>query len=312
MTWIDPSRTGVRAAMHAWLGVLLLVNLSACEEDVTAVVGTDLPYSLYGVLSPQLDSQWVRVYPIEGRLTPAEPEPIDAVVTSTNLTTGEQIEWRDSIIVDFANQFAHVFWAPFEAEFGHTYRIEARRSDGRSTHVDATVPPVSEIMIEPAQIRSDGVVLPVLISGDVPRVLRVEVDYAVVYRTIGAPNDVSDRVVIEYNTEPQEVEEGWRVPINLREDYEEVVATLVDRVDESIDSRVGIILLNMTIRLIVGNQAWSPPNDVFDAEILVQPGVMTNVESGFGFVGAGYRMSHLWIPPGEAAERAGFRPPSES
>jgi hypothetical protein len=295
--------------VSAVVGVLLVVVMG-CEEDITVVVGTDLPYSLYGVISPQLDSQWVRVYPIEGRLTPTEPEPLDATMTSTNLTTGEEIAWRDSVILDFSNQYAHVFWAPFQAQYDHTYRIDVQRSDGAETFVQVTVPPRSEILIETPQIRIGDVLLPVFVEGDLPRVVGVTVEYAVAYLPFEIGDIITNRFTIPYYTEPNETEGGWRININLREDFEEVRSTIASR-GESLDGRVGIILLNTTIDLIVGNEEWNPPNGIFDPNLLVQPGIMTNVMSGFGFVGAGYRLSRRWIPPRDAIMASGFRPPEE-
>ncbi len=294
----------------AVLGALVL-TLAACEEDITAVVGTDLPYSIYGVISPQLDSQWVRVYPIEGRLVPAEPEPLDAVVTSTDRTTGEKVVWRDSIIVDFADQYAHVYWAPFQAEYDHAYQISVRAPDGAETSVEVSVPKQAEIVLEQPLRRQDGVFLPVLVAGPVPRVIRVEVDYSVAYLPLAVGDIIQDQFTIPYHTEAREVEGGWRIPINLRDDYDEIRAT-ISETGESLDLRVGIILLNITLRLIVANEEWNPPDGQFDPELLVQPGVMTNVGNGFGFVGAGYRMERAWIPPDEFVEDAGFRAQEES
>lgn len=301
-----------RAAVHLVLATWMLLWLGACEEDVTAVIGTELPYSLYGVISPQLDSQWVRVFPIEERLSPAEPEPIDATVTSTDLTTGEQFVWRDSVIIDFADQFAHVFWAPFQARHGHTYQIESRRSDGAVTSVEVAVPPESQVDLEPPEFLFDGVILPVLIPGDIPRVLRAEVQYAVAFRPVTAVDNVTARVTIPYDDEPHEVAEGWRIPINLGEDHGTVLGELNDLTDDAINSAVGVILLNITVRLIVGNEEWSPPNNRFDPELIVQPGVLSNVRGGFGFVGAGYRLVRQWTPPAEVIERTRFRALEES
>ncbi|HUF08992.1 MAG TPA: hypothetical protein VMO47_06715, partial [Rhodothermales bacterium] len=294
---IRPCRGAARTAVLFVLSTLLISGLSACEEDVTAVVGTELSYSIYGVISPQLDSQWVRVYPIEARLIPARPELLDATVASTDFVTGERYEWRDSVIVDFADQYAHVFWAPFQAQYAHTYRIEVRRSDGASASAEVTVPRESEVTLQAPKIRVGEVILPVLIPGDIPRVLAVEVDYVVAYRPLIATENVTGRVIIPYYTEPHAVNEGWLIPINLRKDFNVVNATIVKELVESINSGVGIILLNMTVRLIVGDKNWNPPNGRFDPELIVQPGVMTNVVGGFGFVGAGYRLHRQWVPP---------------
>jgi hypothetical protein len=38
---------------------------------------------------------------------------------------------------------------------------------------------------------------------------------------------------------------------------------------------------------------------------------MSNVENGFGFVGAGYRLQETWTPDTETLTRAGWTDPSE-
>ena len=289
-----------------------LLGLSACEEDVVAVVGTDVPYSIYGVLSPQLDSQWVRIFPVEERLVPATPAPLDVRVVSTDRATGERYDWRDSVIVDFADQYAHVYYAPFQARFGHTYEIAAMRSDGAESTVEVTVPPEAEIIPQDPVINFVSVSQPVLVRGGVPGLVQVEVAYSIAYKVANQTDIESDRIVIPYFLRHEQTGEGWIVPVALREDFLEVVSNLADLVDVGIDARVGVILLNVTLRLIAADAAWDPPGGLFDRDILVQPNVMRNVRNGFGFVGAGYRMEIQWLPPREAIEAAGFRSPEEN
>ncbi len=289
-----------------------LLGLSACEEDVVAVVGTNMPYSMYGVLSPQLDSQWVRVFPVEQRLVPATPEPLDVQVVSVDRTTGERYAWRDSVIVDFADQYAHVYYAPFRARFGHTYEISAIRSDGAESTVETTVPPEAEIVIQEPVIRFASVVQPALVQGDAPGLVQVEVRYAIAYKIANGPDIESDNIVIPYLLRHEKTSEGWIVPVDLREDFLEVTASLAQQIDVGIDLQVGVILLNATLRLIVASEAWDPPGGIFDRDILAQPNVMRNVQNGFGFVGAGYRLEKQWLPPREAIEEAGFRSPEEN
>ena len=305
-------RRFAQCAAPVTFAMMALLGLSACEEDVVAVVGTDLPYSMYGVLSPQLDSQWVRVFPVEERLAPATPEPLDAQVVSVDRTTGEQYDWRDSVIVDFANQYAHVYYAPFQARFGHTYEISAVRSDGEESTVEVTVPPEAEIILQEPVIRFASVVQPVLVRGDVPGLVQVEVNYAVAYKATNEADIESNNIVIPYLLRHEKTDGGWIVPIDLRQDFLEITASIAQQVDVGIDLRVGVILLNVTLRLIAANEAWDPPGGIFDAEILVQPNVMHNVRNGFGFVGAGYRLYKQWLPPVEAIEEAGFRSPEEN
>ncbi len=304
-------RFPARAALVPCVFAALLI-LSACEEDVVAVVGTDVPYSIYGVLSPQLDSQWVRIFPVEERLVPATPEPLDVRVVSTDRATGERYDWRDSVIVDFADQYAHVYYAPFQARFGHTYEIAALRSDGAQSTVEVTVPPEAEIVPQDPVINFASVSQPVLVRGGVPGLVQVEATYTIAYKLANEPDIQSGTIVIPYILRHEETSEGWVVPVALREDFLEVTATLAQQVDVGLDLRVGIILLSVTLRFIAADAAWDPPGGLFDRDILVQPNVMRNVRNGFGFVGAGYRMEIQWLPPREAIEAAGFRSPEEN
>lgn len=310
--WFRMIRRFAQCAAPVTLAMMGFFGLSACEENVVAVVGTEFPYSIYGVLSPQLDSQWVRVFPIEDRLVPATPEPLDAEVVSINRTTGEQHAWRDSVIVDFADQYAHVYYAPFQARFGHTYEIAAIRSDGAESTVEVTVPSEAEIIPQDPVIRLVSVVQPVLVRGDVPGLVQVEVDYAVAYKVANEPDIVSNNIVIPYILRHEKTDGGWIVPVDLRRDFLEVTASLAQQVDVGIDLRVGIILLSVALRFIAASEAWAPPGGIFDAEVLAQPNAMRNVRNGFGFVGAGYRLHKHWLPPVEAIEEAGFRSPEEN
>jgi len=288
-----PSR---RAGHRWWWGflpaaALLLLLLSACEEDVVAVLGTDLPYSMYGALTPQADTQWVRVFPIEGRLEPAPPGLLDARVTSTDLATGDVRVWMDSLIQETDGQYAHVFWSAFLTPFERTYRLEAERSDGARAHVEVTVPPASTLEL-PARTDLAPAFLPVFVRGEVPNLIRVEVTYRYRYRT---PLGIEiGETTLAYDQEKRRVQGGWIIDVTPRSDLLQLQRLIEQGI--TVDPAIGLKLARVTIRLIVANAAWDPPGGVFDADVLVQPGTLSNVENGFGFVGAGYRLSDTWIP----------------
>lgn len=308
-----PSSGGFRRAAGVACAVMLAIfSLTACEDEVVAVTGTDNPFSMYGVISPQLDSQWVRVFPIEDRLVPAKPEPLDAQVVSTNLTTGEEHIWRDSIIVDFANQYAHVYWAPFAAMYDHSYRIEVRRADGANSSVMVTVPGRAELALGTPQVQAGSVVQPVLVDQAVPKLIEIYVDYRIAYRPTDRDQIVTDVVTVQYVLEHVREGDGWLIPVDLEDDYDAVAGIVFDELEVGIDQTIGIILLSATTRLIVANEEWDPPAGVFDPEMIVEPGVLDNIENGFGFVGAGYRLQLEWLPPRNIIVASGFRAPEES
>ena len=282
------------------ISILLLVG---CKEDVTAVLDTDRVYSLYGVLSPELDRQTVRVYPIESTLQPAPNAPLDAHFTSLDVQTGEVRVWQDSLIQEANGQYAHVFASPFRAEYEHTYQIEVERSDGATSRVEVTVPPRAElVLLEPTT--TFPILSPVLVNNAVPRLIQVEVTYRVSYLLVNADASEEGAVVLNYTNKVQQEPGGWIVPIDLWTDFREIK----DRLERQgpLDDRAGIRLRQIGLRLIVANEEWNPPGGVFNPEALVEAGTLSNIEAGFGFVGAGYILARQWVPPDDVLQAAGF------
>ena len=270
---------------------LLTIGLSACEEDVTVVTGTDLPFSLFGVLTPEADTQFVRVFAIEGQLSPIENAPLDARFTSQVLETGEERVWRDSLIQEANGQFSHVYWSPFTAVHARTYRLDVERSDGARTSVEAKVPPMSE-MVLPAQAFDVPGVFPVVINGEVPNLLRIEVTYG--YKYLFSGEVVRDAITFVYDGAEEKVVGGWFLSVNAAQDRIRIQSLLKEALD--LDTAPNVKLVRLTIRMIAANLEWEPPEGNFDLDVLVQPGTLSNVENGFGFVGAGYRLEGEWVP----------------
>ncbi|MBT8400406.1 MAG: hypothetical protein KJO98_08020 [Rhodothermia bacterium] len=254
-----------------------------------AVLGTDVPYSFFGVLSPQLDRQVLRLYSIDGVLEPISPTPIDADVTSvarSNLTTRV---WRDSIITEPDGMFAHVFTAPFAAEFGETYEITATRSDGAATGVVVTVPAFSELVVPP-KLEKPPAVLDVQVTGTPPNLIRVQVIYH--YKFQSFTGTERDSTAIAYDGVGSQQPTSFLIPVQVSRDTAFIRSLVKDRF--GVDTEIKVVLIRT--KLIVANREWSPPGGIFDPEILVEPGTMSNVTGGFGFVGAGFSLAKSWAP----------------
>ena len=291
----------------AGIGLLIIAGLNfGCEEDVVSVLGTDRPYTLYGVFSPQLDTQWVRVFPIDDILELESPDPLDAVFTTLNRSSGLRRTWQDSIIQESNGQFAHVFWSPFVAEYGHEYEVSIQRSDGATTHVLAAVPQFAELELrEPILAPAAH---PVFVNAPVPRLFDIIVTYTISYRLPGTPI-IRSRFPIDYSTFERLQDGGWEIRIQLWQDFAFIRNTLIE--DLALSLTEEITLEDLEIDLVIASADWDPPGGVFDAEVLVQPGLFSNVENGFGFVGAGYRRNLDWLPPDEVIQSAGFALPSD-
>lgn len=297
-----PSRLARLLSLGA-IGALMVILLG-CEEDITAVTGSDRPFSFYGVLRPQADTQFVSVYPITDRLAPLEPEPLDAEITATNTTTGETYQLRDSIRQEDDGQYAHFFWTPIRVKYGHTYEIEARNSADEVSSVEVTVPPSAELEIrEPHETLSVGIVNPVFVAGDVPRLMKIEVEYHIKFDS-GEPQATNTRMIVNHDDDARKVEGGWIIDINLSNDFETLRGRL--QAQNRWSASYGIVMHDMTLRLAAVNEEWNPPGGSFDPEVLVQPGTMSNVRNGFGFVGAGFRLQEQWRPDTEYLEEAGW------
>lgn len=281
-----------------------LLLLTACSEEVTAVTGTEMPFSIYSVFSPERDTQFVRVFPVEGTLTPVlDDGPLDARVTTRGVGSGEVRVWQDSVLQEANSQYTHVFWSPFRAEYGETYELEVVRSDEATTRAVAAVPPATEMVLLQPYINTQltDPISPVLVKGDAPRLRKIVTRDSVRYR-IRSGDILTGVFAFDYTAPITRSDEGWEINLNLGlENWK-----IWQAGKGNIVARSDIQLLGMEMRLHVVNEDWAPLGDATEEEVLAQPNVLWNVENGFGFVGAGYHQSIKWLPPPDILDAAGF------
>lgn len=301
----EPVNIRWRARSLLLAGLWCLLALTGCEEDVTAVLGTAQPYSLYGVLTPEADTQWVRVFTVEGQLEPPPRRLLDAHFTSTNRQTGETVVWQDSLIRDLNDVTSHVFWAPLRAEHDHTYDLAVRRSDGKASSVEVTIPSASELEVLPAEIGNGYATVPVRVTAPVPRLLRTEVVYSLSFAFSREVEGHNIGLRVHYTGREVQQADGWLIPLDLAQDFIGIRQFLSQF--GTLNSLYGIRLGDVRMRAIAATSDWYPPEGVFDASVLVEPGTMTNVRNGFGFVGGGYRLEKRWAPDTTAVRAAGFK-----
>ena len=297
-------------ALCLLLGSLALATVG-CESGVDVVVGEERPFTLWGMFDAGADTQRVRVFTIEGTPGVDRSGGIDAEVVSTDLTTGERRVWIHREVTYEGGDVAHVYWSPFRAQHGHEYRLEVVRSDGAASTAMVTVPQGVEIDIS---VRTDDIQVPVTILGDAPNILGVAMRYeATNFPPLDAPLGVPlfpllyFPVEVSYDGEGTRIDGGWRFLIDMQKDVEEVrgeyeMNCLVN------EDHPGMALRRVEFHLLVASEAWFPPGGQFDPELLVQPGAFSNVENGYGFIGAGEIERFRWTPVASVRESLGFVP----
>ncbi|HET6569568.1 MAG TPA: hypothetical protein VFG50_16505 [Rhodothermales bacterium] len=283
---------------------------TGCEENVDPVLGIDLPYSVYALFTPALDTQWVRVFPIEGTLKVRTKEKLDATVTSTDVTTGEKRVWTDSLIEGPTGLFEHGYWSDFRAEYGHRYELEVTRSDGATSSATTAVPAQVIASIDPT-ILAPQVVVPYRLQTDAKHLLEVEVTYQIIRSTDprSPTGTLGELITLPYDDAVQPVDGGWMVLVDLTTDFDRLRSELVK--EERYDPAFGIAIVRVAIDLIVASEEWAPPGGVFDPTIIGLPNALTNVQNGFGLVVSGFRLHNEFVPTDDESKQAGFRPLSQ-
>lgn len=293
------------------LGGLLIVG---CEEGVTPVLGTPEPYTAYGTFNPMSDTQAVRLYAIDEVLDTENTQPLAARVVSTNLTDGSQQVWRDSIVTFDDGQRGNVFWSAFRPTFGQRYRLTMERlADGATATVEMAVPPEVAIEVLPPVSTEIRGRLPIRINGAAPRLLRVRVRYdtgiVVLDNTTFEEGFLpTAEVTLSYQEQVQQVNGDWMIEVDILSDLLDLKQALL-RVGDITSFPDPIGVRDIVLLLDIVEDAWNPAVGTFDPEVLVQPNTFSNVENGFGFVGAGYSLTRSILPDSLVLCRANYDVP---
>ena len=124
------------------LACAVFVWTSGCTESLAPREPYDDSYSIYGLLTPDRDTQFVWVYPIEEFPTLGTPDALERVtVTSTDLETGEFRTWTDTVLVRENGQHEYLYRSAFRAEFDRRYRVEIRDDVSEMSWAEIRIPP---------------------------------------------------------------------------------------------------------------------------------------------------------------------------
>jgi len=295
---------------------LLLIGpvliLAGCAESVDTRLSISHPFSVFGIINPQSDTHAVRIFEIQSNIQLIQPDPIDAVVTTTLMQTGEKRLWRESFIQLPDGDYRHVYWDHFPALGGETYRLEVTRSDGETTSAITTVPDTVSLKVQDPDPYSLRVLMPLLISGHPASLPRIDVEYIVVGFEEEGSQPFFKSISFNYagrSNALRETPDGLVLEIDMAEDH----STIYTAFDQDSNVTPDIIdLREIKVNIHVGDANWVSPAGVFDPDALVEPGTFSNVENGFGYFGSGYITSIAFRPPLDLIRRAGFHIPGEN
>ena len=277
----------------------LLVLASGCTEEIAAPPELRAYYTLWGAFDPTADMQAVRVIPISDTISVGSADPLPVTVTSVDIASGEEKTWRDSVVTFSNGAVGHVYVSDFRPAYGSEHVFRVRGEDGTETSALVAVPE----LIEPIRQTPDivgGVTYPHLWI-DAPRLNRVRAEYEVETQSCSA--DFIEVGLRSGSARP--VEFGWQTRLQLRQEAAEVIGRYA-RLNEYEDP---LALRKVTLIVEVASEDWRPPGGVFDPELLVEPGTLSNVTNGFGFIGSAYEVRVTWTPTFDEIARTPFRFP---
>lgn len=254
--------------------------MSACETSFEPFQEGDLVFSMYGYLDGgEADTQFVAVTPVRDTLF-ASADPIDAVVTSENLDTGERSTWRDSVFT-FANGLAgHVFWTTMPIRPTERYRLTVTRSDGATSHATVTIPDtLGSLLLQDNITRSNPI----------PRFQRITASGAanlaelkIIY-TLVFPQDGRVEVAeFTYLADLRQTNDQFSATVDT---YGDVLTRFGERSCPHAEK--------VEVFVATAGEAW-PPFFRLDPETRALPTVGRNVEDGLGFVGGIVSRTDEW------------------
>lgn len=265
-----------------------------CDEAVTPPEAIEAYFTLWGALDPEAEVQAVRVVPLMPDLDSEVPRDLQVVVTSQDLETGEVVTWRDSVVTFSDGSLGHVFLGTFRPSYGGRYRLEVRRADGARTAANISVPLRVQPFRQATQLVPGDALFPIYWPGAL-QLNALEMTYEL-------ENGSCDRFpfALRFEGEAEPSEFGWTTTVLLGEDAERILEALEGR--EHAPTRI-------TLRAEVATAEWRAPGGVFDPDLFLEPGTFSNVENGFGFVGAAYAVEVSWTPEPAAITRTAFSLP---
>jgi len=249
-----------------WGATLVVLLLAGCDPTFKPHnARDDRAYSLYGVLDPAADTQWIRVEPLPEPTSEGTAPNLDATVTLENLDTGQTWDFHDSLMV-VQTEPQHTFWTTAPIRAGTSYRVQARRSDDATTWAETTTPTEPPTIVRTGE---DNAKDRSILIQDAEKLAGIKARYFGIY---GYVYDVS------YYAATQKTSAGYVTAIRPARDIE----------------RLGILGFDsLNVIAAAGGPDWPKWENYHRTSIfdLALPDSFSNVHGGHGMVSGVYRTS---------------------
>ena len=292
MTYNPADHSPMVPGLAAAIAILITVAVAACETGFEPFADSGRSFTLLGFLDTDADTQFVRVIPLRPVVDRLFSPEIDAVVRSIDLTSGQTTAWRDSLVRFPDSTYGHVFWAPLQAAPEHEYRFEVERSDGALAWAQTRVParPGHPDSVYGA-LNETADFAPLFWPG-VTEVIEADVRYDITpidCNTLFPARRIDRRILYQGSARgTRSAGEEWRFDLDLWNDRDTLAAMAGKPF--SFCARLN----GLWVRLASPSAEFDPPGGVWDREVLIQPGTISNVSGGLGFVGSVARTTVPW------------------
>jgi hypothetical protein len=297
----------IRSSVGVLLAAAFIVTTVAtggCDDAFTDPFVEGRHFTIYGFLNAFDVEHFVRVsavrrFPEDIQTPSSHHAEIDARVTSTDLSTGQQHLWSHRLSQFADGSYGHVFSAAFLVHKGHRYELVVTRSDEAVSTAETTVPSLRNWSVAPTEIQGDTTTQIITWPG-----VSTPDDIDILYCAKPTGNLACSLVIVPYGRRGRRTEEGWEVKILLSRDL------LFVRQQGGFGDAILLELAPVEMRFTALDEKWILPEGQFAPTELAQPDALTNVENGFGFWGSVSRSSANWTPEPEALAVSGFVPSS--
>lgn len=174
----------------AAVATVLMVSflLSSCDPAFSPIKENDRTYSVFGYLNASADTQFVRIEYLRDSLATNTPLQLDAEVKLTNIETGQQVTFQDSVFEYYQAGKAHNYYTTMDILPKQSYRLEVKgRGSSSSAEVD-----IPDSFPEPDLIKGDEFVK----VRDIDRLIAVKTIYHTCQNCGGAETCPAEPTII--------------------------------------------------------------------------------------------------------------------